>query len=178
MEFVELAQKRHSVRSYSDQPVDDAKLMVVLEAARLAPTACNYQPFSLIVIRDLAIRRQCATVYNRPWFLTAPVVIVACCDHSQSWHRADGKDYGEIDVAIVLDHITLAAADVGLGTCWIGNFSVSEAKKVLNIPAEISVVAMTPLGYPTSLPQVAFKSRKPLEQLVFWDHYGNTNKQS
>ncbi len=176
MEFINLAQKRYSVRSYSDQPVDDAKLMEVLNAARFAPTACNYQPFSLIVIRDLAIRRQCATVYNRPWFLSAPVMIVACCDHSQSWHRSDGKDYGEIDVAIVMDHVTLAAADVGLGTCWIGNFDVSEARKVLKIPAEISVVALTPLGYPSGQPLVASKSRKPLEQLVFWDHYGNTNK--
>src|SRR5512133_1641804 len=103
MEFVELAKKRCSVRSYSDQPVDDAKLMVVLEAARFAPTACNYQPFSLIVIRDLTIRRQCATVYNRPWFLTAPILIAACCNHSQSWHRSDGKGYGELDVARGLD---------------------------------------------------------------------------
>jgi nitroreductase len=176
MTFVELAKKRCSVRSYSDQPVDDTKLMVVLEAARLAPTACNYQPFSLIVIRDLTIRRQCATIYNRPWFLTAPVLIAACCDHSQSWHRSDGKDYGEIDVAIVMDHITLAAADTGLGTCWIGNFDVSEARKVLKIPAELSVVALTPLGYPASQPLVISKTRKPLEQIVFWDQYGNTNK--
>lgn len=176
MEFINLAQKRYSVRSYSDQPVDYEKLMEVLNAARFAPTACNYQPFSLIVIRDLAIRRQCATVYNRPWFLNAPVMIVACCDHSQSWHRSDGKDYGEIDVAIVMDHITLAAADVGLGTCWIGNFDVFEARKVLKIPAEISVVALTPLGYPSGQPLVTSKSRKPLEQLVFWDHYGNINK--
>lgn len=170
MTFLELAKKRYSVRSFLDTPVENEKLEMVLEAARWAPSACNNQPLQLIVIREEQDRKKLETVYNRTWFLNAPVIIAACCDHRSSWRRNDGKDYGDIDVAIAMDHLTLAAADVGLGTCWVGAFKAAEAKKVLLLPEWIDPVAFTPLGYPS--PSIVNKSRKQIEDLVYWEFFG------
>jgi nitroreductase len=170
MDFLSLAKKRYSVRSFLDTPVEDEKLMKVLEAARLAPSACNNQPLVLIVIKDEASRKKLETVYNRPWFLHAPVIIGACCDRKLSWRRNDGKDYGDVDIAIAMDHMTLAATETGLGTCWIGAFKAQEAKKVLMLPEYIDPIAFTPLGYFT--PDIVNKSRKKIEELVHWEFFG------
>ncbi len=170
MTFLELAKKRYSVRSFLDKPVEDEKLKTVLEATRWAPSACNNQPLQLIVINEEQARKKLETVYNRPWFLNAPIIIAACCDHRSSWRRSDGKDYGDIDVAIAMDHLTLAAADIGLGTCWIGAFKAVEAKKALLLPEWIDPVAFTPLGYPS--PGIVNKSRKQIEDLVYWEFFG------
>ncbi|MBN2189236.1 MAG: nitroreductase family protein, partial [Chitinispirillaceae bacterium] len=148
MDFLELVKKRRSVRSYLDRPVDDALLEKVLEAGRLAPSACNNQPWVFIVIREMSSKKNLENVYRREWFLRAPVVIAVCCDRSVSWKSADGRDSGAIDAAIALDHMTLAAAEAGLGTCWICAFNSSEARKTLMLPETIDPVAFTPLGFP------------------------------
>jgi len=175
MEFLKLVEKRHSVRSFLDKPVEDEKIMKVLEAARLAPSACNNQPVVLIVIQDELTKKRLISVYNRPWFLTAPVIIAACCDHSNSWHRADGKDFGDIDVAIAVDHITLSAADLDLGTCWIGAFKQPEAKSILKLPDNIEPVAFTPLGYPST--DAIIKNRKNIEDFIHWNYFGGKKQQ-
>ena len=126
--FLELAKKRYSLRNYLDTPVEDEKLMVVLEAGRIAPSAANFQPWHFIVIRDEEMRKKAGTTYNRPWFRKAPVIILICGDHHASWKRADGKDHCDIDISITTDHMTLAAAELELGTCWVCNF---DAKKDL-----------------------------------------------
>ncbi|NLW60572.1 MAG: nitroreductase, partial [Firmicutes bacterium] len=118
MSFLELTKKRYSVRKYKDQPVEREKLLQVLEAARNAPSACNFQPWHFIVLTDETIKSKVAETYPRDWFKKAPVVIVACGDHSVSWKRADGKDHCDVDLAIAVEHMALAAAELGLGTCW------------------------------------------------------------
>jgi nitroreductase len=171
MTFLDLAKKRTSVRSYLDKPVSDELLESVLEAGRWAPSACNIQPWVFIVIKTKESRVLLETVYNRAWFLQAPVVIAVCCDHSISWKRADGEDFGDIDIAIALDHMTLAAVEAGLGTCWVGNFDPAKAREALALPQHIDIVAFTPLGFPgphTSRP----KTRKPLNEIVHWERYG------
>lgn len=170
MEFIELVKKRYSVRSYLSTPVSDTLLDKVLEAGRLAPSACDNQPWVFIVVRDEASRKRLEPVYKREWFLKAPVIIVVCCDRTVSWHRADGKDYGDVDAAIALDHMTLAAAEAGLGTCWIGNFNAGEARKTLMLPPTVDPIAFTPLGYPE--PVTVKKSRKKIEEITFWEYYG------
>lgn len=170
MDFLELAKKRHSVRSFLDSKVEEQKLMKVLEAARLAPSACNNQPLQLIVIQNESSKQKLQAVYNRAWFLQAPIIIVACCDRKSSWHRKDGKDYGDVDIAIAVDHMTLAATDLGLGTCWIGAFNAAEAKKILLLPEDIDPIAFTPLGYPS--PDIVNKSRKSIDDLVHWEFFG------
>jgi nitroreductase len=170
MDFLELAKKRCSVRSFLDIPVEDEKLVKVLDAARLAPSACNNQPLVLIVLREERSRKALESVYNRAWFYGAPVIIAACCDHRHSWHRSDGKDFGDIDIAIALDHLILEATNLGLGTCWVGAFKTSEAKKALFLPEYIQPVAFTPLGYPS--PEMQNKSRKKIEDIVHWEFFG------
>jgi len=114
--------------------------------------------------------KRCFAAYERPWLALAPIVLALCCETSQTWRRSDGKNFGDVDVAIAMDHITLAAAEAGLGTCWIGNFKDAEARAVLKLPGNVEPVVLTPLGYPASQPPV--KKRKRLQDIVHWDHYG------
>lgn len=170
MELIDLIKKRFSVRSFLDKPVDDETILKVLEAGRWAPSACNIQPWTFIVIREETSKRKLETVYGKSWFLEAPVIIAACCDHKTSWKRFDGKDYGDVDIAIAFDHIVLAATELGLGTCWVGAFKSREASEILRLPENITPVAFTPLGYIAS--EKPLKSRKNLDEIVSWEFFG------
>jgi len=169
MEFSELVAKRYSVRAYQPDPVEDEKLQQVLQAARLAPTAANRQSFQLIVIHTDANRAELKRIYHREWFLQAPLVICACALPAEAWVRRDGKNYADVDVTIAMDHLILAAANLGLGTCWVAAFDPQAARQVLQLPEGVEPVAFTPLGYPAdSLP---LKERKPLAELVRYEHW-------
>jgi nitroreductase len=167
MEFLELAKKRYSVRAYKPTPIEYDKLEKVLEAARVAPTAANRQPFKLIVIQTQDREEELLRIYNQPWFVEAPIVICACGIPSQSWIRQDGKNYCDVDVTIAMDHLILAATELGLGTCWIGAFNPEEARKVLKLPDDEEPIVFTPLGYPNDQPGDII--RKPIEELVRYD---------
>ena len=169
MQFSELVQKRYSVRSYKPDPVGDNELNQVLEAARLAPTAANRQPFQLIVIHTAGREAELRQIYDRSWFVQAPVVICACGIPAEAWVRRDGKSYCDVDVAIAMDHLILAAADLGLGTCWIGAFDPVAARDVLRLPDNVEPIAFTPLGYPADQPGP--KRRKSLSELVRYEHW-------
>jgi nitroreductase len=164
MQFVELIQKRYSVRAYKPDPVEEEKLQQVLEAARLAPTAANRQPFQLIVIPTAGREAELLRIYHNKWFVQAPLVICACGLPAQGWVRMDGKPYVDVDVAIAMDHLILAATDLGLGTCWIAAFDPAAAREVLSLPEGVEPIAFTPLGYPADRPGT--KKRKALSQLV------------
>ena len=169
MQFLKLAKKRYSVRAYKPEPVEDGKLQQVLEAARLAPTAANRQPLQLIVIHTAGREKELSRIYQRPWFVQAPIVICACGIPSQSWVRQDGKNYCDIDVAIAMDHLILTAADLGLGTCWVGAFNPDAAREILKLPDEVEPIAFTTLGYPDDQPKD--KKRKPIGELVRYEHW-------
>jgi nitroreductase len=170
--FLELAKARYSVRNYQPKPVEKEKLMIVLEAGRIAPSAANYQPWHFIVIQDPAIRKKLDATYNRSWFSQAPVVIVICGDHKEAWKRGDGKDHTDIDASIAIDHMTLAAAEIGLGTCWICNFDAKMASEVLQLPENIEPIAYLPLGYPGGDKiHPCHTDRKPLGKIVHWDKF-------
>ena len=164
MEFSELVKTRYSVRAYKPDPVEDEVLQQVLEAARLAPTAANRQPLQLIVISTAGREAELRRVYNRDWFVQAPLVICACGIPAQGWVRKDGKNYTDVDVAIAMDHLILAATDAGLGTCWIAAFDPAAARQVLALPEGVEPVVFTPLGYPADRPKP--KKRKALSELV------------
>jgi len=168
MTFFELAKKRYSVRAYSDRPVEEKTLNYILECGRLAPSAANYQPWQIYVIRDGEIRTRLNPTYKREWFATAPVILVFCGDHSTGWKRNDGKDHTDIDVSIIIDHITLAAAEQGLGTCWICNFDASECSRIMDLPDSIEPVAYLSLGYPAKEPEdfTRHLNRKPINEIV------------
>ncbi|NLJ87857.1 MAG: nitroreductase [Epulopiscium sp.] len=170
MSFLELAKKRYSVRSYLDRPVEKEKLLQVLEAARIAPSAVNKQPWNFIVVTNENTKNKIAETYPREWFKTAPAVIVVCGDHSKSWKRKDGKDHCNIDVAIAIDHMTLAATDLGLGTCWVCAFDAKQCHKILGLPENLEVIALIPIGYPADTAPEN-KNRMDISEIVSWEKY-------
>ncbi len=170
MEYSDLISTRYSVRAYRADPIEDSKLQAILEAARMAPTAANRQPFQLVVIHTAGREEELRKIYHRLWFVQAPLVIAVCAISSQAWVReSDRFNARFIDAAIVADHLILAAANLGLGTCWIANFNTEAARTVLRLPEEAEPVIFTPLGYPTDQP--GSKTRKPLSELVRYEHW-------
>jgi nitroreductase len=167
--FIDLVKNRCSVRLYTDQSVEQEKLDYIFEAARFAPSACNFQPWLFIVVKDKQSRFRLKTVYDKKWFLEAPAIISVCFDRRISWKRRYEKDFGDIDAAIAMDHLTPAAAELGLGTCWIGAFNAADARKQLKLPEYIEPVAFTPLGYPAE--RCPEKIRKQRAKLVFQNIY-------
>jgi nitroreductase len=174
MSFLELAKKRCSVRKYRDAEVEEEKLRQMLEAGRIAPSAVNFQPWYFIVVRDEALRRQVGSSYKRDWIVQAPVIIVICGDHKLAWKRFDGKDHCDIDVSIAIDHMTLAAADLGLGTCWVCAFNHQVIREVFKLPEHIEPIALLPIGYPAEISDENRhdSQRKPFDEIVFWDGFG------
>ena len=170
MEYLELIAARYSVRAYRPDPVEDGKLQAVLEAARLAPTAANRQPIQIVVMHTSGREEEFRKIYPHPWFVQPPLIIAVCAISSQAWVReSDRFNARLIDAAIVADHLILAAADLGLGTCWIAAFNVEAARSVLRLPDEVEPVIFTPLGYPADPPGP--KIRKPLTDLVRYEHW-------
>ncbi len=166
MEYFEIMHKRYSVRNYTPDPVEPEKLERILEAALLAPTAANRQAFKVVVIKTAGREEELKTIYNRPWFVEAPYVLCVCSIPEKCWVRSDKKNYSDVDAAIVMDHIILAATDQGLGTCWIGAFDPQAAKEVLALDDTLEPVAFTPIGYAR---ETAFKKvRKSIEDLVIY----------
>jgi nitroreductase len=169
MEFLELAKKRYSVRAYKNEAVEEDKLKVILEAARFAPTAVNYQPFQIIVIKTEGREEELKLIYQAEWFSEAPIVICVCAIPDNAWKRRDGKNYADVDATIVMDHIILAATSMGLGTCWIGAFDVNAAKEVLNLPEGVEPLIFTPIGYPAD--EIGEKKRKEISELVRYEKW-------
>ena len=160
MEFIDVIKSRRSIRDYSDRNVEDDKIEYVLECARLAPSWMNKQCWRFVVVRERegieALAK--ASIINR-WLRKVPVILVACADPLSSSKKND-MEYFEVDVAIAMEHIILAATDLGLGSCWIGGFDEKKVKKTLEIPPRIRVVALTPLGYSVQNEGILEKGRK------------------
>jgi nitroreductase len=170
MDVMDAIKTRKSVRSYLAKPVEDEKLDAVLEAARLAPSASNRQEWRFVIVRELGTRKKLASVAGGQMFVgEAPVLIVACAETDGHLMRCGQLCY-PIDVAIALDHMSLAAVDLGLGTCWIGLFDENKVKEILQIPDEIRVVELMPLGYPSD-PSAIAKKRLPLTRIAKYEHW-------
>jgi len=171
MDFESLVTQRYSSRSYRPDSVEEEKLIKVLEAARMAPTATNRQPFQLIVIHTEGRQEELRRIYDKDWFVAPPLVICACSIPGKAWERRryDSKNYSSVDVAIVVDHITLQATDLGLGTCWVGAFDPQAAREILHLPDEVEPIAFTPLGY--SRDTLPAKKRKHLDELVRYEQW-------
>lgn len=168
MKFIELAEKRCSIRSYKPDPVSDELLNEVLEAGRLAPTACNLQPFQFIVVREKENLAALAAGYPGDWFKEAPVVIAICTQVSKAWKRKfDGRQMVDVDAAIAADHMTLAAADLGLGTCWVGAFDPKIIRTVLGVQRTVEPLILLTLGHPNETGRP--KTRQPLDKLVRYE---------
>ncbi len=165
MDFLELIKNRYSCRNYQPTRVEQEKLDYIMECVRLAPSACNKQPWTFRVIGDDEDRSKLSQCYTREWFATAPVVVIASVLHDDEWVRADGKHHGDIDVAIAVEHLCLAATEQGLGTCWVCNFDVERCKKAFGMGENEEPVVLIPLGYPADEPKA--KMRKPMEEILY-----------
>ena len=164
MYFLELVQSRYSCRSYQPQSVEHVNLEYVMECVRLAPSACNKQPWRFRIVSSEEERKGLCECYEREWFRSAPLYIVASVLHDEEWVRGDGKHHGDIDVAIAVEHLCLAAAEQGLGTCWVCNFDVERCKRVLSLAANEEPTVLIPIGYPADKPKE--KQRKDIELVV------------
>ncbi len=171
MEFFDLIQKRYSVRAYREDPVEREKLERILEAGRLAPTAANRQAFRILVSETRGREQEFRRLYDKDWFVQAPIILGVCSLPEASWARRDGKRFHEVDAAIVMDHMILAAADLGLGTCWVAAFDEQAAREIFRIPEDAVPVIFSPLGYPADRPRP--KRRKSLDELVLWDGWSS-----
>ncbi|MCD6237973.1 MAG: nitroreductase [Thermotoga sp.] len=168
--LIDVILKRYSVRSYADKEVPEEILKEVLEAGRLAPSADNYQPWKFVVVRDEKTRDLLMKAsMNQSFVAQAPVVIVGCIIR-RGYPMGNWYDSAILDIGLALDHMTLQAVHLCLGTCWIGAFSEKEVKRILNIPKDVRVAALLTLGYPKhkSIPS---KSRKPLEEMVSFERF-------
>lgn len=174
MNIDDAIRKRKSIRRFTDQQVDDATLAQVLEAARLAPSWKNLQCSRFVVVREPSMLQrivEATSPGNQQWLGKAPLLILACADPDNSGHLND-QDYYLVDVAIAMDHLMLAAAGMGIGTCWIGVFDEQPIKSLLEIPAHIRIVGLTPLGYPQDSPDATRKTtRRDISELVSFEKY-------
>ncbi len=173
MAFLDLAKKRYSSRKFEDKPVEKELLMQVLEAGRVAPSAKNKQPWHFVVITKDESLKQMHECYEREWLKTAKCVIVVCGDHREAWRRSDGKIHTDIDVAIAIDHMTLAATDLGLSTCWICKFDVMKCAKFLELQEGVEPIALIPIGYPADETNENRHDqlRKPIDEIVHWEKF-------
>ncbi|MDD5600737.1 MAG: nitroreductase family protein [Actinomycetota bacterium] len=169
--LMDIIEKRKSIRSYKPQEVSEEDLNYVLEAFRKAPSAKNLQPWKLIVVRDRKKIDDLAVACNNQTFLKqAPVLIVACALENKAYGKLGGyMNSFPVDIGIAMEHLILAATEKGLGTCWIGAFNEKLVKDVLDIPDNVRVVVLTPLGYPAE--EGRLRGRKSLSEIVCYDRY-------
>ena len=166
MNFLELSKKRYSVRDYLDKPVEDDKLNYILECARLSQSAANFQPWMLYVVRDGLVKEHISKSYPAKWMAGVPVFIVICTEKDKAWVRPyDSKVHTDIDGSIITENICLAAADCGLGTCWIGHFDPRLVSEILKLPENLEPTAILTLGYASSV-EVPPKKRKSINEIV------------
>jgi nitroreductase len=170
MDVFEAIKIRRSVRSYLNRPVEEDKLKKILEAARLAPSASNRQEWRFVVVKDKSTRQELSKAAKNQKFVQEAPVVIACCALTNNHIMTCGQLCYPIDVAIAIDHMTLAAVELGLGTCWVGAFFEDQVKKILNIPQEIRVVELLALGYPKENLNLD-KERLVLSEIVFREEW-------
>ena len=163
-DFLELVSNRYSCRSYQPTEVEKEKIDYIMECVRMAPSAVNYQPWLFRIVTDEKGKEQLRQCYGRNWFKSAPMYIVASILHDQEWVRADGKRHGDIDIAIAVEHLCLAATEQGLATCWVCNFDAALCKELLALPDNEEPAVIIPLGYAAN--EIKPKDRKNMDEIL------------
>ena len=164
MNFLELVKIRYSCRAYQSLDVEKEKLDYILECVRFAPSAVNKQPWRFHIVNGEDEKAKLQQCYNRDWFKTAPLYIVASILHDEEWVRADGKHHGDIDIAIAVEHLCLAATEQGLATCWVCNFDSVMCKELFALPENEEPAVIIPLGYAAD--EAKAKNRKGIDDIV------------
>jgi nitroreductase len=171
MDFYKVITTRRSIRSFSDKRIPADVLMRVLDAARIAPSGSNRQPWQFILVSDPELKQSLVSACHNQRFIAAAPLVIAACGYDIEFDRGDwmGRYSSVVDVTIAMDHLILAARAEGLGTCWIGSFSDEQVKAILRVPEDWHVVALTPLGYPQGEAFAETTGRKPLEEMIHYD---------
>ena len=172
MDFLTLAKERYSCRYFSDKKVEQEKIDKILEAARLAPTGRNSQSQRILVLTDEAELNKLSGCTPYGW--NAPLVMIICYDKNECWRRSqDNFDGGSQDICIVTTHMMLEVTDLGLGSTWVGAFDPFKAREIYNIPENLEVAAILPIGYPseTAHPSRLHNDRKPVEEIAFYNKF-------
>jgi len=167
--ILEAIKKRQSVRSYQDKEIPEDVLQQVLEAGRLAPSAKNTQSWKFIVVKDKDLRKKLVPACKNQEFVEEAPVVIAGCGTDPDYVMSNGEHAYSIDLAIALDHMSLEAASLGLGTCWIGAFYQDQVKEILGVPKDVRIVNLLTLGYPKKLGTKT--ERKPLSEIICYDKY-------
>ena len=160
MAFLDLVKKIYSCSSYQAKSVEQAKLDYVMECVRFAPSAVNKQPWMFRIISSETDKAKLQECYNREWFNTAPMYIICSILHDQEWVRKDGKHHGDIDIAIAVEHLCLAATEQGLATCWVCNFNAEKCRQLFTFANNEEPAVLIPIGYAADEPKE--KNRKDL----------------
>ena len=165
MTFKELCEARYSCRAYKPEAIPAEKMDYVLECARLAPSAVNFQPWRLQIVTDAEGLAKLCSTYKRDWIQTAPCIIIVSAVKSEAWtRRIDGKCHSDVDASIITEHITLAATEQGLGTCWVCNFDAALCHELFAMAEDEEAVALVPIGFPADEPSE--KKRKSLSDII------------
>lgn len=171
MDYFETIRTRYSCRAYKAEAVPEDALAQILEAARIAPSGGNRQPWRFIVVRDAETRRKLVPACKGQNFISEAPVVIAACGEVFETNRGDWMGrYGMLlDIAIAVEHMHLAAHALGLGSCWIAAFNAEDVRKILGIPEEIKIVALLPIGYPADATK--FTDRRPIGEIVCYEEY-------
>ncbi|UCH71858.1 MAG: nitroreductase family protein [Thermoplasmatales archaeon] len=162
MDVFEAIEKRRSIRDYEDRLIEDEKLLKLLEAARLAPSAKNRQNWKFIIIKDKEIKKRFVVAFYEQKFIEeAPIVIAGIANPNFKWYR--------IDMGIAFEHIALTAVELGLGTCWIGAFDEKEVSNILKVTKTLETVILMTVGYQKSTPKKTL--RKEIHSIIYHDYY-------
>jgi nitroreductase len=153
MDFYEVIKKRRSIRSYKSDPIPDDSLARIIAAVNAAPTACNLQPFVFKLVKNRELKAALAATCRQDFPAEAPALLAVIVNQSEAWKRDDGFNSADTDMAIAMEHFQLAAAEEGLGSCWICAFNALKAAEVLQIKSPCRVAALAPLGYPAAPPR-------------------------
>ena len=164
MMLLELVKNRYSCRVYQSLGVEKEKLDYILECVRFAPSAVNKQPWRFLIVNGDVEKAKLQQCYNRDWFKTAPMYIIASILHDEEWVRSDGKHHGDIDIAIAVEHLCLAATEQGLATCWVCNFDAAMCKELFALPEKEEPAVIIPLGYAAD--EAKPKNRKAIDDIV------------
>ena len=164
--LLDVIRNRYSCRGYLDKPVGEEKIAYLKECMRMAPSAVNRQPWKFRIVRSQEGREKLQSCYSRSWFNEAPLYVLASVLHEQEWVRADGKPHGNIDVAIAVEHLCLAATEQGLGSCWVCNFDAQLCHELFQMPDAEEPFVIIPIGYASST-EVPPKMRKVSQEVFF-----------
>ncbi|MCF7793404.1 MAG: nitroreductase family protein [Candidatus Cloacimonetes bacterium] len=167
--LIQAIKDRFSARKFKDKPVEQEKLDEILEAARLAPSASNKQTWKFVVIRDIEKRKQLTEICRGQKFVSEAPITIAICNTNFDYVMTCGMNAPIIDGAIAAEHIVLQAAELGLGTCWIGAFYHDKMAELINLPKDYKIVGLLPLGYPDV--EKGKRNLKPKEEVILWDSF-------